>query len=272
MNNFYMPSSGLKKYAREQLSGKLGTVIGAFLLHMMCVFPFTYIISFINTNTITKVLIYLIASIVVEMYATVYVYGEDLLYLNATSGGECRIMDIFSGFKGDTLTKIFKVRMIPIIVSKIAFIPYMFMADRVINVMPELIPSNQELLIIMQNNDIEAMDKIMNELMPLYMEIIVVSLIYLIVTLVVDVLFCQVLYIMLDYPELSAGEIISRNFAIMKGSYGRYIYVRLSFIPWAILASMTCGLTLLWSRPYEWATRTNFYLDLARKNKDFGGL
>ena len=63
------------------------------------------------------------------------------------------------------------------------------------------------------------------------------------------------------------GQIIKYNFKIMKGSYGRYLYMMLSFIPWYLCSFLTCGLSYIWTHPYIYSTYTNFYLDLVTKRK-----
>lgn len=270
MNNYYMPSSVLKKYAREQICDKLGTVIGAFLVHTMCVMSISYLIASLIPDNLIGTIVYIIFTIFLELFVSVFMYGEYLLYLKAASGGTSLISDIFTGFKDGQLLKIVLVRLIPSVVSKLAFVPY-YLA--MMGFSRELTSfSNEELMKIIASNDIEAMDAFALRMMPIYETIILASLIYLLGTFVVEIIFSQVLFIIHDYPELTFKEVLKRNFAIMKGNYLRYALVWLSFIPWYILAMFTCGLTLLWTKPYMWAVRTNFYLDLARKNKDFGGM
>jgi len=266
-NKYYMPCSVLKKYAREQINDKLGTVIGAFLLQLMCIFPATFLTSSTDTQKISGLVLYYIFAVVVGLYSSIYLYGEDFLYLKAASGGECRVVDIFEGFRDGKILQIISLRIIPVAVAKLSAIPYIIVAIKMTTIMP----SNQELITIMQKNDVEAMDEIINIIMPVYGQFILAVLLFVVCTVAVETIFSQVLFIALDYPELSAKEVLKRNLAIMKGSYGRYVYMWLSFIPWYILSAFTCGLSLLWSNPYMWATKTNFYLDLARKNKDIGG-
>ena len=51
----------------------------------------------------------------------------------------------------------------------------------------------------------------------------------------------------------------------MAGNKGRYFYIKLSFIGWDILASLSFYLGYLWLRPYASQTMVAFYLDVTKR-------
>ena len=73
-------------------------------------------------------------------------------------------------------------------------------------------------------------------------------------------------YILADHPELSGEQAISRSMAMMQGNKLRLFLLHLSFIGWAILATLTCGIGFLWLYPYIYASMAVFYEDV---KKDF---
>ena len=73
-------------------------------------------------------------------------------------------------------------------------------------------------------------------------------------------------YILTDHPELSGEQAICRSMAMMQGNKLRLFLLHLSFIGWAILATLTCGIGFLWLYPYIYASMAVFYEDV---KKDF---
>ena len=59
---------------------------------------------------------------------------------------------------------------------------------------------------------------------------------------------------------MTAKEALDESIDIMDGHKMDYFVLVLSFIPWMILVSITCGLASLYVSPYMTATFANFYL------------
>lgn len=261
MNNF-LPCSVLKKRAKEQLFMNLGTVIGAFLVHMLCLLPIALVVGEVIPNNLIKVFFYLVASIALEVYGAFFTVGESLIYLKLATGSEVGVMDLFYGFKG-SMSKILGLAIIPAVVLSVVEIPVILLN----NVLMQVMPSNEEMLKMLQSNDIQQLYDISMKTLPINLLNLGASVLYLIIMVIVTIAFSQVYFIMLDYPEMNAMEIIKYGFKIMKGSWGRYLYMMLSFIPWYILMFLTCGISYLFTYPYMRATKANFYMDLVNKQE-----
>lgn len=80
--------------------------------------------------------------------------------------------------------------------------------------------------------------------------------------LFIKILYSQVFFIMLDFPDMSAMECLRYSRKLMKGNKGRYLILMLSFLPLSLLGILTCGIGLLYVYPYREQTYANFYLDL----------
>ena len=68
-------------------------------------------------------------------------------------------------------------------------------------------------------------------------------------------------YILLDEPELTAKQAISRSCEIMEGRRWKLFCLYLSFIGWGILSLLTFGIGFLWLAPYMNASIAAFYED-----------
>ncbi len=66
-------------------------------------------------------------------------------------------------------------------------------------------------------------------------------------------------YVMVDNPELSYNAAIERSMAMMDGYKMKYFLLHLSFIGWALLSILTCGIGFLWLVPYIHQTSAAFY-------------
>ena len=262
--NSYMSCAQLKQMAKGNLYGRLGTVIGAFLVHMTIYLVLDYVISGFNTTTIEGLVLYFASLFIVDLFITIFTTGEDYLYLNVCTGNEATVSDVFYGFKGFA-GKTLLLRLIPVLVTTLVQIPSFLIFQMLSTVMP----STQEMLDILQSGNMATLMEISERLSPMTSMCCMLGLFQIIITLLVDVIFSQTLFFMLDYPDYSVTDTLKYSIKIMKGSWGRYLYILLSFIPWYILGIFTCYISFVWSYPYQKATMTNFYLELIKNyNKD----
>ncbi len=88
---------------------------------------------------------------------------------------------------------------------------------------------------------------------------------YLVISTMVDIVYSQIYYLMLDFPDYSVRELFYRSRMIMRGHKGRLFYIIVSFIPWYLAGICTCFIGFLWIMPYVQAVKTEFYLDIVSK-------
>lgn len=67
-----------------------------------------------------------------------------------------------------------------------------------------------------------------------------------------------------DHPELSSKECVLKSETMMTGNRGNYFLLSLSFIGWAILATLTLGIGYLWLLPYIQVSLVCFYDRIAK--------
>ena len=74
--------------------------------------------------------------------------------------------------------------------------------------------------------------------------------------------YSQVYYLLLDFPDYSAKELLKMSWKLMKGNAGRLLYLQVSFLPMTLTGILSFGIGFLFVLPYQNMTYTLFYLDL----------
>ena len=72
--------------------------------------------------------------------------------------------------------------------------------------------------------------------------------------------------ILADNNNLTAKDAVEESKRLMTGNRGKLFCLQFSFIGWAILASFTFGIGLLWLLPYIQFSIFAFYYFVANKN------
>lgn len=69
-------------------------------------------------------------------------------------------------------------------------------------------------------------------------------------------------YLLLDFPDKPAGEVLSLSFRVMNGHKRRWMYMTLSFLPLAFLCVCSLNVGFFWLIPYMRMTYACFFLDV----------
>lgn len=77
--------------------------------------------------------------------------------------------------------------------------------------------------------------------------------------------YSQVYYLLLDFPDYSAKELLKMSWRLMKGHCGRLLYIQVSFLPLMLAGLVSLGIGFLLIKPYQYMTYTLFYLDLIQE-------
>ncbi len=85
------------------------------------------------------------------------------------------------------------------------------------------------------------------------------SLLFIIPGIVKSYAYSMSFYILADNKGKSARECIKESMAMTDGHKMELFVLDLSFIGWALLGALTCGIAYIWVIPYMQATRANAY-------------
>ncbi len=73
-------------------------------------------------------------------------------------------------------------------------------------------------------------------------------------------------YILLENPDLTPNEAITKSKELMNGNRWRLFCLEISFIGWILLAALfTCGIGVLWVKPYMEAATAAFYREICEE-------
>ncbi|WP_207695359.1 hypothetical protein DOK67_0001802 [Enterococcus sp. DIV0212c] len=96
--------------------------------------------------------------------------------------------------------------------------------------------------------------------------LIVFAFLMIFVGVFVSGVFQFAVWVKMDDPELSVGDALKYALFLMKGRFGQYLLLQLSFIGWFIIGALVFGIGLLWVIPYHDVAIASFY-DTAREEK-----
>jgi uncharacterized membrane protein len=91
------------------------------------------------------------------------------------------------------------------------------------------------------------------------------SLLFLIPGIIKSFSYAMTNYILIDHPELSVNQSITKSRKMMNGYKWKLFVLFLSFIGWFLLSLLTLGIGFIWLIPYLQTTITQFYLSLPRE-------
>ena len=229
----YKSSAQLKGIAKEQSLGKYGTLIGANIIIFAIQFFISAITSVYAGGSLIIFIINNLITLIVTILLGVLISGKAYLYMNLLYSQPVSTSDIFFGMRKHPQKAV-------IIQSVFALVDFLFG-----------IPSQMLLLRYQNAPSPDAMAAVFFALG-----------IALIVNVYVSLVYSQSLFILHDFPDRSAKEILTTSRRLMKGNKFRLFYLNVSFIPLYLLGFITMFIPLLWVSVYRYATFCAFYQDL----------
>lgn len=236
--NHYMSSQDLRDQAKEKLSGAYGASIFIFLLYVIlnsCIKNMLHNLFVLlganleNPYTIVSMGLTWLSSLLCNVLDIGLVFYFINLYCGNTSGG----MDLLYGFRNH-FSKSLGLAAILGTLSFVCFTPIDFFLSKATTT-------------TLTRSLTYAMFATAIGIVVYY-----VSWLYLHLSV----------YILLDFPDKSLGEIVHLSFTLMKGNLLRLLYLKVSFLPLYLLGFLSFGLGLLWVIPYDSMAEVSFYMNL----------
>ena len=242
MSNTFSTAS-LKAIAKERSLDKYGTLIAANVI----IFVLQIIISGVTTiSSSGNILIFVInqfITLIVNILLGVLVSGKAYLYMNLVYSQTISAADIFFGLKQHP--------------EKAVIIQSLFV------VVDFLVSLPVALIMFFFNR---------NPSTSLYIALAVALVLGLIVNIFVSLTYSQSFFLLHDFPDRSAKELLATSRNLMRGNRLKLLYVNISFIPLYILGAVSMFIPLLWISVYRYATVAVFYQDLIAKAGHNNGL
>lgn len=232
------PRRELKRYAKQAMSGKYGTVILAFVVVQALSLISGMISSslFPGTETIDIVMGYAF-SFILTLLINVISAGLNYMYLNIARGRAYSLNDLIYFYKNHP-DRVLVATFFLAVLNFLTMLPY-----------------------TIYGNTAEIGDTIESQIVWLYTSILL---------MLVGVLIFQVLviplemtyFILADKPDIKGTEALKESIEMMHGNFGKYLLLKLSFVPLMFLSVFTFYIALLWVLPYMEMTEVMFYRDL----------
>lgn len=233
----YKKSYELKNEAKDKLDGKYAPCIMICLSSVMFQYIVTLLISLYlpgaDTSSLLTDIIQVIASLLIAWVMGVMRLGLDFFFLKAACGQPGLVSDLFYGYRND-FSKALSISGVYALLSTLCEMPFQFLAQKY-------------LLSWDLSYGITAL---------------LAGVLGLCVYFFVSAGLFLSYYLMLDFPDKSAKEIIALSFRLMKGSKRRILYITFSFLPLMVLCVCSLYIGFLWLMPYMQMTNACFFLDI----------
>lgn len=227
-------SAQLKQIARGIMLGKYRVAISVLLVTELIIITLTFL-THINTipASAMEVFVQFIITLIILLFNSILTVGQSAFYLNIACSQPYQLKDLFTGFK----VYPDKAIIIQLIIQLFANLP--------------LIPAMVALTLAIYNMD-----------PAMFFGFSLLMIIGGYISCWVTLCYSQCYYLLLDFPDCSAIELLKMSRRIMKGNMFRLLYIQISFIPMTLLGYISFGIGLLFIVPYQKMTYTLFYLDL----------
>lgn len=196
--------------------------------------------SLLDANIGLYVLLTYIILQLIGIFLGVFKVGTTLLSLNFICGQPTSVSDIFHGFCKQR-KKALKISALFLLVSQLYAIPLNYLAY-LASYKLDSDPGH-------------------------YIPAVIILIIGLIIYQPISLALSQSYLLLLDFPELSASEIIKRSNRLMKGNKFRLFLLRLSFLPLELLSIFSFRIGNLWLTPYRNTTYAYFFLNLMQNSE-----
>ena len=256
----YKSSSDLKDLAKGKLEGKYGVSMlvapllqGALSLAItfpvLFIFFFAYIFFVVieaanNTTTPEGIIlgflvIYVILMALCGLFIGILNVGITYFNLNIACGRKHKVSDIFYGYR------------------------YHFkrsLALSILQLSPGFALSIPYVLC--------CIAWVMNPESPWIIGVLLSVILYIVLFVYIQLCWSQSYYLLLDFPQTKAIDLLKLSTRVMRGHKKRLLYIQLSFIPLEFLCMCSSNIGYLWYVPYSNMTYTLFFLDIMQPKND----
>ena len=231
--NTYKTTTQLKGIAKEKSLGRYGTLIGANLLILAIQILAMTITTVSSGGSIILIVINSLISIIVSILLGLLMSGKAYLYMNLLYSQNVATSDVFYGLRQNS--------------QKAVIIQAVFvLVDFVVS-----LPSQIFLIMYMRSQT------------PDLMALVLVSwALGFFIDIFVYLVYSQAFFLLHDFPDRSAKELLATSRRLMRGNKFRLFYLNVSFIPLYILGAIALFVPILWVSVYRYATTCAFYQDL----------
>lgn len=226
-----MTNTTVKAYARERMLGNYGKAISALLtVAALRLIASGIIGSVFDLSSILMVICNFLASLIVELVSGILMAGLAFFFLKIMYGQDALSVDVFHAFT-EQPEKAVRIMLVLTIAAQLYQVP---------------------LLLFMAMPFGSGMSGLM----------LFLTLFGFAGYAFVWLTYSQAFYLLQDFPEKEAGELLRMSKELMRGNRVRLLGLVASFVPLFLLGVVTLFLPLLWVGVYLQASQASFYREL----------
>ena len=230
--------SELKALARKSLDGYYALLAGALvLISFLSGIGGALSVMLFQGNSMFNLVMSQILSLIISVVMSVFSAGVYYMFLNVSRGKKTSMQDVTYLFYHHP-DRIIVVSLIVTVVQYLLMLPSMIMNYRM-DVSANLLEVLQQSLLVS---------------LVMFVGIVVAQLV------TMPIAFGY--YLLIDDVEMNATDALKKSMQMMKGNYGRYIYMQLSFLGLMILGVLTLYVGFIWIMPYMQMTEIEFYREI----------
>ncbi len=238
---FHEISKGLKARGRYSLLGHLGSAVGANILYLIISMLLSSMMSGMVTGTgFLSLCLSVLLFFIVSLFSGILEFGLCSIYTGLQYAQPVFAKDLFRGFS-ETPDKIIRIQAVRTLVQ-------------ILCIMPALLVSYYQT------------GSAGKQLLVYYALYFLGETLSMILLLGLDMSY----YLLLDYPDMSAVQIMKTSLRLMKGNRLLLLYIYCSFLPLQFLSLLSLGIAGLWVIAYRYSVSAAFYRGLiaSRARKD----
>ncbi len=229
----------IKATARKQLLGNYRTAVFAYLIASAIITTLSGIFRMqLSAGRLLQLFIYCIVEVIILLLSSIFLAGQNYLYLNIARGRDYSYRDVWFGFVRHA--------------DRVIRIELFMMLHMIIRGLPFFISA---MLLLALRSDFWVAATV------------IFGLQFLINAVSLQLTYFPALFLILDDENADMRMIVEGSILLMNGNRLRLFKLILSFIGLYILSLITFGLGFLWVGPYYYSSRANFYLDLLRRRR-----
>ena len=224
-----MTTNTVKAYARERMLGNYGKAISALLtVAALRMIASGIIGTFFDSSSALMIILNLLASIIFELIGGILTAGLAYLFLKIMYGQTAFSADVFHAFR-EQPDKAVRIMLIFTLTAQLWEIPFLVL------ITPQAAAGPFFLLL---------------------------ALVGIVVYVLVWLTYAMAFYLLHDFPDRSAAELLVMSKELMRGNKMRFFKLMLSFLPMFLLGVIAFFIPLLWVSAYMQASQASFYRSL----------
>lgn len=240
MTKFSASSKQLKYAAKRHLAGWYYPAVSATITVQLIATGLSIIIArFSDRNSLFGLILFYVTQTFVTLLLSLFTSGQCYMYLNISCGRPADSSMIFYGIKNQP-EKAITIQFVQMLLYVIAMLPSLVVTFFGMFANIPLLVTMGTILMIPGG----------------------------IIIAIWALSFSQAFYLLHDFPNQSAADLLRMSVQMMNGHKLRLLYILFSFLPLYLVALLTFGVGLLWVIPYMNAAMTEFFLDLMNQKNN----